>query len=142
MPLLLALCLTLLQALLAPAGAPAGRAVAWRGEWARAAVRVEAPTAERAPGDVRAVPDPRAERDDAPDRALLQARPFAPGSVAVRGDGEPGGRIAPPLMVAPRPTSAAELAAAARARTLEERHAVAARGALLPYDPTGPPIRG
>jgi hypothetical protein len=67
-------------------------------------------------------------------------------AVPVRGEvgshGERSDGCAPPAStpaVGPRLPSGATFAAAVRARTLEASHAVAARGALLPYFPTAPP---
>jgi hypothetical protein len=73
------------------------------------------------------------------DEAVRVAVP-ARGEVVTRGERPDGCGPTPPAPPsAPPAPSGATFAAAVRARTLEASHAVAARGALLPYFPTAPP---
>jgi len=111
-PLLIVLCLALLRVLAPVPSGPAARAVHARIEWS-------APSTQ--------------------DEAVRVAVP-ARGEVVTRGERPDG--CAPPTpapATGPRLPSGATFAAAVRARTLEASHAVAARGAVLPYFPTAPP---
>jgi hypothetical protein len=70
---------------------------------------------------------------------VRDARPFA-GVLAPRGDAP----VRAPVYGVPVAWMSMEAAFAAsvRVRTLDDSHAVSARGALLPYFPTAPPLRG
>jgi hypothetical protein len=65
------------------------------------------------------------------------------GVVATRGEA-PSGHAPPaaPIGTAPRLDDAAARAAAVRGRALDASHAVTARGAVLPFFPTAPPLQG
>ena len=70
---------------------------------------------------------------------VRDARAFT-GVLATRGDA-PVRTPVHGLSVGRLPMEAA-FAASVRVRTLDDSHAVSARGALLPYFPTAPPLRG
>lgn len=70
---------------------------------------------------------------------VRDAHPFA-GVLATRGDAP----VRTPVYgsTATWLSMEAAFAASVRVRTLDDSHAVSARGALLPYFPTAPPLRG
>ena len=70
---------------------------------------------------------------------VRDARPFA-GVLAPRGDAP----LRAPVYGVPAAwlSREAAFAASVRVRTLDDSHAVSARGALRPYVPTAPPLRG
>lgn len=70
---------------------------------------------------------------------VRDARPFA-GVLATRGDAP--ARTPVYGVSVGRLSMEAAFAASVRVRTLDDSHAVSARGALLPYFPTAPPLRG
>jgi hypothetical protein len=70
---------------------------------------------------------------------VRDARPFA-GILATRGDAP--ARMPVYGLSVGRLSMEAAFAASVRVRTLDDSHAVSARGALLPYFPTAPPLRG
>lgn len=133
MPLILALCLALLRALVAP---PAGPVIG---------PTVAAPVQVAAWGDQGAADRiPRLTHDGARP-AHEDVRAAAPVTELVTGRGEARGWSIPVPAVggaAPRLTSEATYAAEVRARALGESHVVAARGGVLPYFPTAPPLQG
>jgi hypothetical protein len=70
---------------------------------------------------------------------VREARPFA-GPFATRS--EPSVRTPAAGASSARLSVEAAFAASVRVRTLDGSHAISARGALLPYFPTAPPLRG
>jgi hypothetical protein len=84
-----------------------------------------------------------AGRDAHREHEAARAEPVLSGLALARSEPpRPPGPVPPALTTAPRPSAGAALACAVRARTLAFSHETAARGALRPYDPTGPPRRG
>jgi hypothetical protein len=103
----------------------------------RSATRRAGDRAARADADASVRPDDSGYRDD----ALRVTRPVTD-LVAPRGEKRPG--HAPPvapLAAGERLASGVTGAADARARTLRRAHAVAARGAVVPYFATAPPLQ-
>ena len=70
---------------------------------------------------------------------VRQASPFA-GTFATRSDSS--ARMPAAAETSARLSVEATFAASVRTRTLDDSHAVSARGELLPYFPTAPPLRG
>lgn len=135
MPLLLALYLLIVQAF---AAAPSARP---------ASVQRAHDVASLATGSLRDGDATREERSVRAEPAhgdvvawVRQARPLA-GVLATRG--EETARRTPVDGATPGTMSIeAAFAASVRVRTLDDSHAVSARGALLPYFPTAPPLQG
>ena len=133
---LLALCLLIFHAI---APAPSAR-VAMGEQRGPASVTAAAGVAAQRGGEA------RGSESVSPDAGhgesvvwVRDARPFA-GVLATRGDVP--ARTPVYGMSVGRLSMEAAFAASVRVRTLDDSHAVSARGALLPYFPTAPPLRG
>jgi hypothetical protein len=134
---LLALCLLIFHAI---APAPSARVASGEQRARASAVPASAVVAAQRGGDA---PADHAVSVDAGHGETVawvrDARPFA-GMFATRGDA-PARMPVYGLSVGQLSMEAA-FAASVRVRTLDASHAVSARGALLPYFPTAPPLRG
>ena len=129
MPLVVALWLALVHALAITTSIhPSAVVAAWSG-----------PTVGQG---VTAEPRVRAGAALAPDEALRQALPVRSVSVARSTTPLLSGPPAAALATSPRLPDAPLFAAAVRARALGLSHAVSARGDVLPYFPTAPPLQG
>ena len=134
---LLALCLLIFQAI-----APAPSAHVALGEQRAHASHVAA----SAVGAAQRGGDARGSESVSPDAAhrdsvawVRDARPFA---VALAPRADAPARTPVQGMSVGRLSIEAAFAASVRVRALDDSHAVSARGALLPYFPTAPPLRG
>ena len=131
MPLLAALWLALLGAL---AAAPTARSLG------PAAAAVAAWSAT--PADRPAAADEAARAGRPAREALRAARPVTAATAARAGSASGNGPVPVALASAPRLSGEAAFAADVRARSRAASHAVAARGGVLPYFPTAPPLQG
>ena len=133
---LLALCLLIFHAIVP---APSAH-VAMEGPRAAAsAVAPSAAVATQRGGDTRGSESlsPAAAHGDSV--AWVRDARSSAGVVTTRGDAPV--RTAVASMSVGRLSMEAAFAASVRVRTLDDSHAVSARGALLPYFPTAPPLR-
>jgi hypothetical protein len=111
--------------------------------WAAAVLaRSAVPAADAATPARSTSGDQAGHREARPVQGAVQVAPTVVGVLAARGDIPRGPEPwSPQQGTGPRTTAGADLAAAVRARALEHSHAVSARGALLPYYPTAPPLQ-
>lgn len=134
---LLALCLLIFHAI---APAPSAHVATGEQRAQASGVTASAVVAAQRGGDTRGSESvsPDARHGDSV-AWVRDARPFA-GVLATRG--EAPARTPVYGMSVGRLSMEAAFAASVRVRTLDDSHAVSARGALLPYFPTAPPLRG
>jgi hypothetical protein len=138
MSALFALCLLILHAIApAPSAHVASRDLR---AFANGVASSSATAARERGGDTRgaqSIAPVTAERDAV--AWVREASPFA-GTLVTRPDSSARTPVA--AETSARLSVEAAFAASVRVRTLDDSHAVSARGALLPYFPTAPPLRG
>ena len=134
---LLALCLLIFHAI---APAPSARVAMGEQRAQASGVMAAAGVAAQRDGETRGSESvsPDARHGDSV-AWMRDARPFA-GVLTTRGDVP--ARTPVHGMSVGRLSMEAAFAASVRVRTLDDSHALSARGALLPYFPTAPPLRG